>query len=83
MFHQVRPVVQLTGAEPLDVPLAEKVEQFRFNQFALEGIALIRLQDLGEAIKPFCRKACRIRAADQIQRVVFVGGECQLFHPVA
>ena len=34
IFHKVYPVFQLTGAEPLYIPLAEKVGQFCFIQFA-------------------------------------------------
>jgi len=38
VLHQIRPVVELAGADSLDVSLTEQVQQFRFNQFALEWI---------------------------------------------
>ena len=34
IFHKVCPVFQLTGAEPLYIPLAEKVGQLCLIQFA-------------------------------------------------
>ena len=38
MLHQICPVVELAAADSLDISLTEQVQQFRFNQFALEWI---------------------------------------------
>ena len=82
MLHQIRPVVELAGADSMDVSLTEQVQQFRFNQFALEWILVPGENHLGQAIKAFSRKPSRVCAADQIQRLVLLGGECQMFDPI-
>ena len=56
MLHQICPVVELAAADSLDISLTEQVQQFRFNQFALEWILVLGQNHRGQAIKAFSRK---------------------------